>query len=50
MAERIDIEAISRGFSAKASEYDELAQTNAVVRWMRGRIRGLVQHQLTPPG
>lgn len=37
-----------RGFSAKAAEYDALAQTHPVVIWMRRRIRELVEAQLTP--
>jgi ubiquinone/menaquinone biosynthesis C-methylase UbiE len=40
----------ARGFSAKAAEYDALAESHPVVIWMRERIRALVEAQLSPPG
>jgi SAM-dependent methyltransferase len=39
----------AHGFSAKAAEYDALAVTHPVVRWVRARIRDLVEDNL-PPG
>ncbi|MPZ48596.1 MAG: methyltransferase domain-containing protein [Dehalococcoidia bacterium] len=45
-----DLAEVGRGFSAKADEYDALAVTHPVVRWMRGRIRALVENELSPPG
>jgi SAM-dependent methyltransferase len=40
----------ARGFSAKAAEYDSLAVSHPVVRWLRARVRGLVEENLTPGG
>jgi SAM-dependent methyltransferase len=44
-----DRDAVERGFSAKAAEYDELAVTHPVVRWMRDRIRATALRELGPP-
>ncbi len=45
-----DQEAVKRGFSAMAAEYDAMAETNRIVKWMRTSIRALVEAQLTPAG
>jgi ubiquinone/menaquinone biosynthesis C-methylase UbiE len=44
-----DLQAVDRGFSAKAQEYDDLAETHPVVIWMRRRIRETVERALPPP-
>ncbi|HEY7269210.1 MAG TPA: class I SAM-dependent methyltransferase, partial [Dehalococcoidia bacterium] len=41
---------VDAGFSAKASEYDELAATHPVVIWMRDRIRAMVEAHLPDGG
>jgi ubiquinone/menaquinone biosynthesis C-methylase UbiE len=43
-----DLEAVQIGFSAMAAEYDAMADTHPVVIWMRDRIRGMVEAQLSP--
>jgi ubiquinone/menaquinone biosynthesis C-methylase UbiE len=45
-----EFEAASRGFSAKAVEYDALAIEDPVNVWMRSRIRKLVEAQLDTGG
>jgi SAM-dependent methyltransferase len=44
-----DYEAVAAGFSAKAAEYDALAVSHPVVRWMRASIRAVVEKELGPP-
>ena len=43
-----DLDAVQRGFSAMAGEYDALAESHPVVIWMRTRIREIVERELTP--
>jgi ubiquinone/menaquinone biosynthesis C-methylase UbiE len=43
-----DLEAVQRGFSAMAAEYDAMSAWHPVVIWMRSQIRHLVQQQLAP--
>jgi ubiquinone/menaquinone biosynthesis C-methylase UbiE len=45
-----DLDAVQRGFSNMAAEYDALDQTHPVIIWMRGRIRALVEDRLAPGG
>lgn len=44
-----DFEAAAQGFSGKAAEYDALAQNDPLTRWLRERIRGLLEAQVSPP-
>ena len=44
-----DFEAAARGFSDKAAEYDALAQGDPLTRWLRARIRGLMESRVAPP-
>jgi ubiquinone/menaquinone biosynthesis C-methylase UbiE len=43
-----DLEAVERGFSNMAGQYDAMDDTHPVTIWMRARIRALVEGQLTP--
>jgi ubiquinone/menaquinone biosynthesis C-methylase UbiE len=45
-----EFDAARRGFSAKAGEYDALAETDPVNIWMRRRIWALVEERLAPGG
>ena len=49
MADLLDLEAVQRGFSAMAAEYDALAESHPVVIWLRNRVRALVEAQVAPP-
>jgi ubiquinone/menaquinone biosynthesis C-methylase UbiE len=43
-----DFEAVARGFSGKALEYDALAGSDPLTRWLRARIRSLLESRLEP--
>lgn len=43
-----DLDAIQRGFSNMADEYDALDVSHPVVIWMRSRIRAIVERHLSP--
>ena len=42
------LDAVQRGFSAMAGEYDAMAESHPVVIWMRARIREMVESSLSP--
>jgi ubiquinone/menaquinone biosynthesis C-methylase UbiE len=50
MRQHSQIEAVDRGFSAKAAEYDALSRSDAVTIWLRGRVRTLVEQHLPAGG